>query len=88
MKKKNKNHSSDPPLNLWLLWQIAPTQASHFISEKGSLSAIFFNASRLSAQIDSSKKIKSSAINVCDICALCVFVHLGAIDACDDCVSV
>lgn len=38
--------------------------------------------------MDSSKKIKSNVINVRDMCALCVLVHLGAIDVCDDCVSV
>lgn len=37
--------------------------------------------------MDSSKKIKSSAISVCDMCALCAFVHLGAIDVYDDCAS-
>lgn len=30
----------------------------------------------------------SSAIKVCDKCALCLFVHLGATDVYDDCVSV
>lgn len=38
--------------------------------------------------MDSSKKIKPDAINVCDMCTLFVFVHPGAIDVYDDCVSV
>lgn len=88
MKKKN------PPARLTHRWTFGCSDRSlqhkPLISsvKKGLSPLFFFNASRLSAQIDSSKKIKSSAINVCDICALCVFVHLSAIDACDDCVSV
>lgn len=34
------------------------------------------------------KRIKSSAINVCDACVLWLFVHPAAIDICDDCLSV
>lgn len=72
--------SSDPPLNLCLLWQIVATWAFHFILQKrGSLSPLF-NASCLSVQMAGSKKIKSGAINatwyVYMVC-VCVFVHLG-----------